>query len=191
MKTKTEAELAADLYQTVEAEASRFSAVSTLTAEDVRQTLYTFCLERAAGADKYNPLLGDPRTYVLGRMWGLIERWRGREGSLDDESDDDSGMSHAVVPPALRSPGVEQQLIEAEQRRVVEAVLEDMDRTGRQDREHLVTVVAAICGSGLAERAAERLWGGNSGRMRQRLREARRQWIARQGDNSRHDQPRA
>jgi|GEM_PF-1925179 len=181
----------AALYHSVEAEAPRFAAVSTLTAEDVRQTLYTFCLERASGADKYNPLLGDPRTYIMGRMWGLVERWRGREVSWGGETDDDGAAPDAVVPLALRSPDIEQQLIEAEQRRVTEAVLEEMDRTGCQDREHLVSVVATICGSGLAERAAERLWGGNSGRMRQRLREARRQWIAHQGDNPQHEQPQA
>ena len=188
MKTSTQAEADA-LYHTVAGEAARFAAVCTLSVEDMRQTLYLFCLEHAQGVDNYNALLGEVRPYIMGRMWGLIERWRGREFPLDSDIED--GREEAVVPEPLRTPSVEQELIEAEQRRVMEAVLEDMGRQSRLDRAHLPTVAAAICGQGLTERAAARLCGSNSdsGRLRQRLREMRKHRVAGQGDNSTYEQP--
>ena len=170
------------LYRSVEAEACRFAAVSTLTLEDARQSLYTMCLERAAGVDKYDPLLGDPRTYVLGRMWGMVERWRGREVSLQDEEEADEG-GRRPVPSALHSLSVEDELIEVEQRRVMEAVRLEGDRQESDAMRHLPSVVALICVGAVSEREATRLCGSDSGRMRQRWRALRKQGLAAQTDN--------
>ncbi|WP_079415631.1 hypothetical protein [Thiomonas intermedia] len=165
---------ASALYRSVEAEASRFAAVSTLTLEDVRQSLYTMCLERSTGVDKYDARLGDPRTYVLGRMWGMVERWRGREVSLQDEDEPDEGVRRPV-PAALHSLSVEDELIEAEQRRVMEAVRLEGDLQECNAMRHLPSVVALIRAGAVSEREATRLCGSDSGRMRQRWRALRKQ----------------
>ena len=166
-----------ELFVTVEGEAKRFTSASVLTVEDVRQSLYLFCLEHAQGVDGYNPLLGDPRTFIMGRMWGLLERWRGREVSLHEVLDDEMAVP---VPLALRCQSVASELIERERRRVMEAVLADQDDFHRPDRRDLSAVLAVICGSGVAAREMERQCGGGS-RARGRWREARRQHEARFG----------
>ena len=172
------------LYRSVEAEASRFAAVSTLTLEDARQSLYTMCLERAVGVDKYDALLGDPRTYVLGRMWGMVERWRGREVSLQDEEESDEA-GRRPIPIALHSLSVEEELIEVEQRRVIELIRLEGDLQERDAMRHLPSVVALICVGAVSERDAARLCGSDSGRMRQRWRALRKLGLAAQTDNPR------
>lgn len=166
-----------ELFATVEGEAAYFAAAGSMTVDDVRQTLYLFCLEHARGVDNYNALLGEVRTYIMGRMWGLLQRWKGRELPLDSEIERED---HRVIPLSLCSPAVDLVLIEAEQRRVMEAVLKDRDQQGRLDRARLPTAVTAICGQGLAARAMEQHCGGGS-RQRTRWRQTLKEHEARLG----------
>ncbi|CUA96970.1 hypothetical protein Ga0061069_10543 [Thiomonas bhubaneswarensis] len=88
---------AQSLYDSMVGEAHKFASVSTLSVEDVRQTLYLMCLERAAGIDGYNPLVGSERAYIMGRMWGLVERWRAMRSLEDEEMEFIGGQSRVLI----------------------------------------------------------------------------------------------
>lgn len=151
------------LFAALRGEAKRFSGVSTLSTEDVLQHIYLMCLEHAAGVDGYNPLLGTPRAFIMGRMWGLMERWRGRELSIDQCE------TYEAVTPELQSPAIDIQLIEAAQRCVKERISDDLERFRCAGSASLSTihVLAAI---GRSQHEIARRWGKGSGRMRETLR---------------------
>ena len=109
--------IADELFQELQGEAHKFSRCCTLSVEDIRQELYLMCIEVSGGKSSYNPILGTVREYIMGRLWGLIRRWR-ESSSLPDEVDGD-----AITPICLQVQSVEDQLI------------------GRQDREDRETAL--------------------------------------------------
>ena len=153
--------------------AQMFAGVSTLSMDDVRQSLYLFCLEHAAGLDAFNPLLGTPKNYIMGRMWGLIERWRPMS-SLDEIVDDDNDKPiRQRLPDALQAPGVDAALIAAAQRLAEEQIRGDLERASRKSLYGLPTAVALVthCDRSVSEVA--RLCGKNRHRLRKAVRQQR------------------
>ena len=150
-----------------------FAGVSTLSMDDVRQSLYLFCLEHAAGLDAFNPLLGTPKNYIMGRMWGLIERWRPMS-SLDDMLSDDHDLPiRQRLPDAMQAPGVEAALIARAQRQTEDQIRDDLELSSRKSLHGLPTAVALVthCDRPLSEVA--RRCGKNRWRLRQAVRQQR------------------
>ncbi len=164
-ETKLSADLAGKLFAALQAEAKKFAAASTLSVEDVRQEIYLMCLEHAAGIDGFDPSLGDARRYICGRLWGLAERWRRMESIPENDDLWD-------VP---RSMSVEDALIEGRERAAVEARLEQAQRKRQRDLRNLPTLAALVAVGVVSERGAARLVGSKSSRLRQRLRQLRKQ----------------
>ncbi len=153
--------------------AQMFAGVSTLSMDDVRQSLYLFCLEHAAGLDAFNPLLGTSKNYIMGRMWGLIERWRPMS-SLDEIVDGDHDKPICQrLPDTLQAPGVDAALIADAQRLVEEQIRDDLELSSRKSLYGLPTTVALVthCNRPVSEVA--RLYGKNRGRLRQAVRQQR------------------
>lgn len=153
--------------------AQMFAGVSTLSMDDVRQSLYLFCLEHAAGLDAFNPLLGSSKNYIMGRMWGLIERWRPMS-SLDEIVDGDHDKPICQrLPDTLQAPGVDAALIAEAQRLVEEQIRDDLELSSRKSLYGLPTTVALVthCNRPVSEVA--RLYGKNRGRLRQAVRQQR------------------
>ena len=148
-----------------------FTGVSTLSMDDVRQSLYLFCLEHAAGMDAFNPLLGTPKNYIMGRMWGLVERWRPMSSLDDILTDDHDQPIRQRLPDALQAPGVEAALIARAQRQAEEQIRDDLERANRKTMHGLPTTVALVthCDRPLSEVA--RLCGKNRWRLRQSVRQ--------------------
>lgn len=159
------ADRADEVFASLQAEAARFAKESTLSVEDVRQELYLMCLEHAAGTDGFDPGRGDARHYVAGRLWGLTERWRRMESIPDDDT--------LWNGPRLAS--VEETLIERQERAAAEERLEQADRQRQHDLRNLPTLAALVAVGAVSERGAARLVGSKSSRLRQRLRDLRRQ----------------
>lgn len=150
---------------------SMFAGVSTLSMDDVRQSLYLFCLEHAAGLDAFNPLLGTPRNYIMGRMWGMIERWRSMSSLDDILTDDHDQPIRQRMPDALQAPGVEAALIASAQRQAEDQIRDDLELASRKSLHGLPTTVALVthCDRPLSEVA--RLCGKNRWRLRQAVRQ--------------------
>jgi len=151
---------AQSLYDSMVGEAHKFASVSTLSVEDVRQTLYLMCLERAAGIDGYNPLVGSERAYIMGRMWGLVERWRAMRSLEDEEME------------TAQAPSVEESLITVQQRQVEELIRNDLHGTAREALPTLPTMVALVAHRERTVREVTRRWGVESGHGRKKLSEA-------------------
>ena len=158
------ADRAGELFAMLRGEAAKFASASTLSVEDVRQELYVMCLEHAMGQDGFDPDRGDARRYIFGRLWGLIERWQRME--TIPEGDD--------LWDAPRSMSVEDALIQGQERAASEDRLEQADRQRRRDLRHLPTLAALVAVGAVSERGATRLVGSKSSRLRQRLRDLRR-----------------
>ena len=158
------AERAGELFAVLRGEAAKFASASTLSVEDVRQELYLMCLEHVMGQDGFDPERGDARRYICGRLWGLIERWQRMESI--PEGDD--------LWDAPRSMSVEDALIQGQERAAAEDRLEQADRQRRRDLRHLPTLAALVAVGAVSERGATRLVGSKSSRLRQRLRDLRR-----------------
>lgn len=163
------------LYDQLCGEAYKFAAVSTLSLDDVRQTLYVMCLEHTTGQDAFSPLLGTPKSYIMGRLWGLVERWRPMP-SLEDRADDedDRNEGHHRLPEAAQVPGVDEVLIAAAQRLAEERIRDDLALSDRTSLQGLPTAIALVthCNRPVSEIA--RLLGKN----RWRLRKAARQHLS-------------
>ncbi len=157
------ADRAGELFAMLRGEAARFASASTLSVEDVRQELYLMCLEHAMGRDGFDPERGDARRYIFGRLWGLVERWQRME-TIPEGDDWD----------APRSMSVEDALIQGQERAAAEERLEQADRQRQRDLRHLPTLAALVAVGAVSERGAARLVGSKSSRLRQRLRDLRR-----------------
>lgn len=166
------------LYDKLRAEAGKFVSVSTLSLEDVRQTLYLMCLEHAMGLDAFNPLLGTPESYIMGRMWGIVERWRppiSLEVLIgDNEATDDGGARIPVLPTALQIQGIDETLIAADQLRIEEQIRSDLETTRRCDVLNLPTIAAMAVCYNRSSREIARRWGKSSGRLKNALSKQRR-----------------
>ncbi|BAP88333.1 putative uncharacterized protein [Burkholderiales bacterium GJ-E10] len=159
------ADRAEEVFASLQAEAVRFAKDSTLSVEDVRQELYLMCLEHAAGADGFDPGQGDARRFIAGRLWGLTERWRRMESIPDDD-----GLWNGPLRAS-----VEEALIERQERAAAEERLEQADRQRQRDLRNLPTLAALVAVGAVSERGAARLVGSKSSRLRQRLRQLRKQ----------------
>ena len=150
-----------------------FTGVSTLSMDDVRQSLYLFCLEHAAGLDAFNPLLGTPKNYIMGRMWGLVERWRPMSSLDDILTDDHDPPIRQRLPDAMQAPGVETALIARAQRQAEERIRDDLELASRKSLHGLPTTVALVthCDRPLSEVA--RRCGKNRWRLRKVVRQNR------------------
>ena len=157
------ADRAGELFALLRGEAAKFASASTLSVEDVRQELYLMCLEHAMGQDGFDPERGDARRYIFGRLWGLVERWQRME-TIPEGDDWD----------APRSMSVEDALIQGQERAAAEERLEQADRQRQRDLRHLPTLAALVAVGAVSERGAARLVGSKSSRLRQRLRDLRR-----------------
>lgn len=155
------------LYDSLKGEAEKFANVSTLGLDDVRQNLFVLCLEHATGQDAYNPLLGPPRAYIMGRMWGLVERWRPMQ-RLDDESDDDNSVSE--IPDALKSPAVDVELMAAAQRKIVERIRDDLETSRRVALAEMPTIAALHAYCGRSERDIAKRWKKGTVQLREAVR---------------------
>jgi hypothetical protein len=152
------------LYDLLRGEASKFAAVSTLSLDDVRQTLYLMCLEHVAGQDSYNPLLGTPENYIMGRLWGLVERWRPYRPLEENDH---------CLPDNLKVPGVDELLIDAAQRLVEERVRDDLASADRKAAFGVPTSVALVTHGDRTVSEVARLWGKSRWRVRKAVHQHR------------------
>ena len=99
------------LYDELSRMAWKFVANSVLDVDDIRQELYLLCQEVAEGRSAYMPELGGVEQYIMGRLWGLVQRWP-NSLSLDDMLDESepAGRENSFVPEVLHAPSVEEVL---------------------------------------------------------------------------------
>jgi hypothetical protein len=130
-----------------------------LSVEDIRQELYLMCIEVSSGESSYNPILGTVRAYIMGRLWGLVRRWREAQ-SLPDDVDGD-----ALTPKHLQVQSVEQQLIDRQNREEREYAL-NSHGVGRSDKPQ--TSLHIVCNV-LSRRDAAKYLGITREAVRQRV----------------------
>ena len=148
-----------ELFQDLCGEAHKFSRCCVLSVEDIRQELYLMCIEVSSGESSYNPILGTVRSYIMGRLWGLVHRWREAQ-PLPDEADGD-----ALTPKHLQVQSVEQQLIDRQNREESEYALNSHGR-GRSDMPQ--TSLHIVCNV-LSRRDAAKFLGITREAVRQRI----------------------
>ncbi|MBW8072899.1 MAG: hypothetical protein GJU77_04335 [Ferrovum sp.] len=117
------------------------------------------CIEVSSGESSYNPILGTVREYIMGRLWGLVRRWRESE-SLPDEVDGD-----AMAPNYLQVQSVEQQLIDRQDREDREYALNGYGK-GKPDKPQ--TSLHIVCNV-LSRRDAAKFLGITREAVRQRV----------------------
>lgn len=148
-----------ELFQDLCGETHKFSRCCVLSVEDIRQELYLMCIEVSSGESSYNPILGTVRAYIMGRLWGLVHRWREAQ-SLPDEADGD-----ALTPKHLQVQSVEQQLIDRQNREEREYAL-NSHGGGRSDKPQ--TSLHIVCNV-LSRRDAAKFLGITREAVRQRV----------------------
>ncbi len=151
--------IADELFQELQGEAHKFSRCCTLSVEDIRQELYLMCIEVSGGESSYNPILGTVREYIMGRLWGLIRRWR-ESSSLPDEVDGD-----AITPICLQVQSVEDQLIGRQDREDRETVLNVRNKTKPNKPQTSLNIVCNV----LSRRDAAKFLGITREAIRQRV----------------------
>ncbi len=150
-----------ELFQDLRGEAHKFSKCCTLSVEDIQQELYIMCIEVTSGESPYNAILGTVREYIMGRLWGLVRRWR-ESDPLPDEVDGEASMT----PELLRVPSVEQQLINCQERQDMESILDKKSKAKIEKR--LQTSLYIVC-TALSRRDAAKYLGITREAVRQRV----------------------
>ncbi|WP_031597211.1 hypothetical protein [Ferrovum myxofaciens] len=148
-----------ELFQELRGEAHKFSRCCILPVEDIRQELYLMCIEVTTGKSLYNPILGTVREYIMGRLWGLVRRWR-ESDPLPDEVEGD-----AMAPNYLRVQSVEQQLIDRLDREEREYAL---NGHGKSKPDKPQTSIHIVCNV-LSRRDAAKFLGITREAVRQRV----------------------
>ena len=159
-----------ELFQELQGEAHKFSRCCTLSVEDIRQELYLMCIEVSGGGSSYSPILGTVREYIMGRLWGLIRRWR-ESSSLPDEVDGD-----AITPICLQVQSVEDQLIDRQDREDRETALNVRNKTKPNEPQTSLNIVCNV----LSRRDAAKFLGITREAVRQRVQREKRPLSGRQ-----------
>ncbi|MGO9443924.1 MAG: hypothetical protein ACLPXB_04010 [Thiobacillaceae bacterium] len=92
--------LYADLDQS---ELKSVAQCCSLSIDDVRQEARLLCWSIASGQCDFDPVRGTPRRYVMGRLWGMTQRY---QVSLRLDS-----LGHDDASPSLDTPWVRDRLL--------------------------------------------------------------------------------
>ena len=103
-------------------------------ADDMRQQAYVLALEMAMGLTDFNPKLGSARAYLATQVYWCARRASRLSAINSSEDIDESAMSWLSL-----TAGVEEMLIDQEDRAAREAVLLALDDGRRQTLASLTT----------------------------------------------------
>ncbi len=130
-----------ELYNKLAGNAGKLASETMLDIDDIRHEMYLMCMEVAEGRSAYDPRIGGVHEYIMGRLWGLVRRWK-RSCSLEEMTgnDHDEQIAGETIPAALHAESVEETLIQKQERLKLDADDTEDRRKLRAKIQNLTTL---------------------------------------------------